>query len=430
MATITRKMKDGIQIGFRIRFYLNRKRREIYIPGQGKQLERQITIIAQHVDELVAAKANNVSPAPAATAWANNTSDKLRDNLVGWGLAAPSVPKLYTEAGRFLAPFCDAYINSRSDIAERTRVNFLQCRRLLVLYFGERCLLSTITPADGDRWKRWMLGERKLAVATASKNIKRAKQMFKEAVRDRLLDSNPFADIKGMNEANPARMFYVNLETSARILKACPTMSWKCIFTLARFCGMRSPSEVLALKWTDVDFARGRLRIDSSKTGLRYCPLFPHVRELLLEARQEAENVTGYVIEDYRKGANLGTHFKRIVVGAGIEPWPKIFHNLRSSCRTDLQDQFPSHVIDAWLGHSTKVAEKHYLQVTEDHWARSLLYRVQTSAPICAPISYTTDPICTPQESENMQFSQGFEGLCRLTEVYKMPLVGLEPTTR
>jgi integrase len=144
-----------------------------------------------------------------------------------------------------------------------------------------------------------------------------------------------------MNEANPARMFYVNLETSARILKACPTMSWKCIFTLARFCGMRSPSEVLALKWTDVDFARGRLRIDSSKTGLRYCPLFPHVRELLLEARQEAENVTGVCDRGLPEGANLGTQFGRIVRSAGVEPWPKIFHNLRSSCRTDLQDQFP-----------------------------------------------------------------------------------------
>ena len=91
-------------------------------------------------------------------------------------------------------------------------------------------------------------------------------------------------------------------------------------------------------------------------------------------------------------------------------------------------------MIDAWLGHSTKVAEKHYLQVTEEHWARSLLYRAKvergSGAPIGAPITYTTRAICTPQTSENMQFSQGNEGLCRLTEVYEMPLVGLEPTTR
>ena len=85
-------------------------------------------------------------------------------------------------------------------------------------------------------------------------------------------------------------------------------------------------------------------------------------------------------------------------------------------------------MIDAWLGHSTKVAEKHYLQVTEEHWARSLLYRAKvergSGAPIGAPITYTTRAICTPQASENTHFSQGNEGLCRLTEVYEMPLVG------
>ena len=95
-----------------------------------------------------------------------------------------------------------------------------------------------------------------------------------------------------------------------------------------------------------------------------------------------------------------------------------------------MQDQSPSHVIDAWLGHSTKVAEKHYLQVTEDHWARSLLYRAKVERGSGAPITYTTRAICAPQTSENMQFSQGNEDLCRLTEVYEMPLVGLEPTTR
>ncbi len=254
--------------------------------------------------------------------------------------------------------------------------------------------------------------------------------MFKEAMRDRLLDSNPFADIKGMSEANPDRMFYVNAETSAKLLKSLPSMSWKCIFVLSRFCGMRSPSEVLGLKWSDVDFARGRIRIDSSKTGLRFWPLFPHVREFLLEARKEYVGSGGYVITDYRNGQNLFTHFRRLVIAAGLTPWPKLFHNLRSSCRTDLKEQVPSHKIDAWLGHSTKVAEKHYLQVTEDHWARSLLYRGHFGSPVGAPIPFTTDEICTPQPTENRPFSQGNEGLCILTDVNVMPLVGLEPTTR
>ena len=59
---------------------------------------------------------------------------------------------------------------------------------------------------------------------------------------------------------------------------------------------------------------------------------------------------------------------KRIVEWAGLVPWPMTFINLRSTRRTELQEVFPSHVVDEWLGHSTKTAETHYLQVTDEHW--------------------------------------------------------------
>jgi hypothetical protein len=108
--------------------------------------------------------------------------------------------------------------------------------------------------------------------------------------------------------------------------------------------------------WTAIGFNRGR--IDSSKTGLRFCPLFPEVREVLLEAKEEAEGRNALVVRRFRGRLNLRTHFQRIVTGAGLKPWPKLFHNLRSSCRTELQERFPAHVFDVWLGRSTKMAGK------------------------------------------------------------------------
>jgi integrase len=110
---------------------------------------------------------------------------------------------------------------------------------------------------------------------------------------------------------------------------------------------MRCPSEVLTLRWSDIDFEKGRIRIDSSKTGLRFCPLFPEVREVLLEAKEEAEGRDALVARRFRGRLNLRTHFQRIVTRGGLKPWPKLFHNLRSSCRTELQERFPSHAIDA-----------------------------------------------------------------------------------
>ena len=100
----------------------------------------------------------------------------------------------------------------------------------------------------------------------------------------------------------------------------------------------------------------------------------------MLEAAFDAAPAgTLHCVRGYRGNeTNLRTQLLRILRRAGIVPWQKAFVNLRASCRTDLQEVFPDHAINTWLGHSSKVAEKHYLQTTEGHWERAL---VQESAP-------------------------------------------------
>lgn len=52
----------------------------------------------------------------------------------------------------------------------------------------------------------------------------------------------------------------------------------------------------------------------------------------------------------------------------GLKPWPKTFQNLRSTRETELAEEYPLHVVTAWLGNSEPVAAKHYLQITDDHF--------------------------------------------------------------
>jgi integrase len=227
-----------------------------------------------------------------------------------------------------------------------------------------------------------MLSDKGLAVATISKHSKRAKTMLAEAVRDRLLSESPFDELKGGNESNPIRQRFIDATVTDKVLAACPDADWRAIFVLARFCGLRCPSEVLNLKWTDVDWAENRLRIDSSKTGLRFCPLFPEVRAVLGDAFFVPDGAV-YVVGRYRGAeSNLRTQFNRILESAGVIPWPKLFHNLRATRRTELQEIFPDHVINEWLGHSGAVAAKHYLQVTPEHWAKAADSRSPTGTPI------------------------------------------------
>ena len=99
-------------------------------------------------------------------------------------------------------------------------------------------------------------------------------------------------------------------------------------------------------------------------------PIFPELRPYLQEAFENAPEGARYVIARYRqKNANLRTQLNRILRRAGVEPWQRLFHNLRASRQTEMQSQFPAHVVCQWLGNSEAIAHKHYLTVTEDHFA-------------------------------------------------------------
>ena len=63
---------------------------------------------------------------------------------------------------------------------------------------------------------------------------------------------------------------------------------------------------------------------------------------------------------------------------AGFDSWPRLFQNLRASRETELANEFPLHVVTVWLGNTERVASKHYLQVTDDHFAQA--QRAKTDA--------------------------------------------------
>jgi hypothetical protein len=104
------------------------------------------------------------------------------------------------------------------------------------------------------------------------------------------------------------------------------------------------------------------------------------------------------------RGCQMGS----IVTDAtGLEPWPKLFHNLRATRQTELQERFPSHVVCKWIGNSSMIAAKHYLQVTEEH------FRAAT-APNAAQQQAARDPVdSSHEEAEGQQVQRGAESGAR-----------------
>lgn len=158
-----------------------------------------------------------------------------------------------------------------------------------------------------------------------------------------------------------------------------------------RCAGLRCPSEVFRLKWSDVNFAAGRMTIPNVKTAgqtgkeYRVCPLFAALRPHLEDAFELAEPGTVYVVRgamadnirakmDGPNGsndANTRTAFLKLIKRAGLLPWPRLFHTLRASCETDLLEKFPISAVTEWLGHSAAVALKHYTRVPDHLFERA-----------------------------------------------------------
>ena len=100
--------------------------------------------------------------------------------------------------------------------------------------------------------------------------------------------------------------------------------------------------------------------------------LLPELAALLLgafEAKSPEDN-DPRIFPDFADRSNLRTQALGIIKRAGLDSWEKTFQNLRSSLQTDLNEDFPEHVVNKWMGNSQSVVRKHYLQVTDEHFSR------------------------------------------------------------
>lgn len=259
--------------------------------------------------------------------------------------------------------------------AKLTIVNRKQTRDKLCIGLGEDEPIRSVTPEDARRWREGLAA--KLAPATVSKHVKTAKRFFREAAYRGYLDSSPLERLVAGDDSNADRKAYVSTGSAEKLLEVAPNANWRLLIALARLGGLRTPSESLRLRWTDIDWAAGTFRVTSSKTRKqgkpsRVVPIFAELLPYLRDSHEVAPDGAVYCVQRYRgQGTNLRTHLLRLIDRAELEPWPRLWHALRASRATDLADRFPSHVAAAWLGHTEEIAKRNYRSVTAEHLAQA-----------------------------------------------------------
>ena len=325
-------------------------------------------------------------------------ADIYYDKFVAVGLIEPRAdrPSAADDTAKTtqttLGPFLIDYLARRTDLKGTSLSVYEQVQRNLLKHFGPEKLLTEISQGDAIDFGRFLHTE-KLSRTTIDRRMRLASTILNDAVRHEYIAKNPFHDwrkpLKNLiSRTNKSRQRFITREDFAALIEHAPDAECRLLIALARFGGLRTPSEPLSIKWGDVDWAQGRIKVPSPKTEhhegreFRIIPIFGEIRPFLEECFDAAEPGAEWIIAKHRpasvrngdgwKHANLRTMLTRIYRRAGLPLPPKPWNNMRASRSTELAEEYPGHVAAAWLGHTEEIAVSYYRQVLPEHYSKAI----------------------------------------------------------
>ena len=354
----------------------------------GKVPKKEAELVKTQVELLLTAKSMSTPLRPQTCEWLRGIGPELHSRLSAVGL-------IEGRKSSILGDYIDDYIakRSKSDAKPLTVKKWKTTRRRLTEFLGEKREMRTITAGDAKHFRLHLMAQRKddgtqlYRQSTIGKHIEIAKLFFGAAEEDEVVERNVFRSVVSTKTTDASREYFVTRAEVDKCIDAAPNWQWRTIIALCRYGGLRCPSELVPLKWEHILWGEDRLLVHSPKTehhegrDKRLVPLYPKLREQLDEALRLAEEGSEYVIPLCRDPKqNLRTAFSRIIDRAGLKQWPKLFQNLRASRQTELEEEFPTHVVCGWMGNSPKVARKHYLQTTDEHFRKATQKATQCSS--------------------------------------------------
>ena len=370
-----RKKHGKLGTTWEVLFYWPPSNRQVVRLGRVSQ--RIASTAKIRIESILAAKVAGHSLDPETAGWVTSLSDAIHRRIANTGVlehrhqsgsSGPAVQKL--------GALIDRYVGSREGLKANTIRNYETTKRLLTEHFGRDRLIDSVHAGHARDYREWLVG--RYAAATVAREIKRARQFFEYARDCCVIEQNPFAKIKAGSQTNTKRKAFVTRDVTHRVLEACPDHHWRLVVVLARYAGLRIPSELQRLTWNDIDWAGHRFTVRVPKKEhldgheKRTIPIFPEIEPYLRQAFEEAPAGSVHLLPTrFHQEGYVYAGVLRAVERAKITPWPKLLVNLRASRETELMRQEPAHVVHAWLGNSREVAQDHYLMVSEDDFLRA-----------------------------------------------------------
>jgi hypothetical protein len=171
----------------------NGRKRILFVAGDGSRKtirlgqmsKKQAKSCLLFIEDLCAA-------ARGAKVMRNTTADWLADldDTMHARLAAVGLVKPRKNSSTTLKQLLDSFFE-HLNVKPITSLGYQPTREALMEYFGADTPIRDIEPLQADQWRAKMKAD-DYAEATLSKRVKLARQIFRQAVRWKMLRDNPF----------------------------------------------------------------------------------------------------------------------------------------------------------------------------------------------------------------------------------------------
>ena len=207
--------------------------------------------------------------------------------------------------------------------------------------------------------------------ATVNRELALLRHMFNMAIKKGYLNWNPLRDVTFDKESPYARRVIYSLNDYERLWReAAPHL--RAILITAIGTGLRK-SDILGLKWENVDFDENLIMIIMKKTEEPVIiAMTPEVRQALwaiheIEGKkyQQVETAKDYVFinpKTEKPLTDIKTAFRAALRRAGLKDRGYRFHDLRRTCASIMRKKdVPLLVIQKQLGHKSQKTTERYL---------------------------------------------------------------------
>lgn len=262
--------------------------------------------------------------------------------------------------------FAQEFFKLHSKATKKSWHTDISLINILNKYFAGK-YLTEITPMMVDKYKMERIKE--VAPATVNRGLALLKCMFNKAIQWEKVKENPVSKVKLFKENNK-RLRFLEKEEIDKLLLHCRG-HLKPIVIIALNTGMRK-SEILNLKWHDIDIKRDIIYLMNTKNNeRREIPMNSHVKDALIAVHKRPRSPYIFCNRDSKPFGDIKKSFCNALTKSAIIGFH--FHDLRHTFASQLvMSGVDLNTVRELLGHKTLDMTLRYSHLSPDHKKRAV----------------------------------------------------------